>query len=91
MPATPRGIPFNGAGHVTESRCQLPVPLLLAISGIAWSGRWRKLGLMWVYISFNICGAVVLYYILRVRGMSLKPSGRIIRIHGNIAKRLFAR
>lgn len=64
---------------------------LLAISGIAWSDRWRNLGLMWVYICFNICGAVVLYYIFRVRGMSLKPSGRIIRILGKIAKGLFAR
>ncbi|KAK5728106.1 hypothetical protein LTR17_012206 [Elasticomyces elasticus] len=62
---------------------------LLAISGIAWSDRWRNLGLMWVYISFNIGGAVMLYYLFRVRGVSLKPSGRAIGMLGELAKGYF--
>lgn len=31
-----------------------------------YGGRWRNFGLMWVYIIFNVFGAVALYWLLRV-------------------------
>ncbi|KAK9319147.1 ABC-2 type transporter-domain-containing protein [Lipomyces orientalis] len=43
----------------------------LAGSEIFWSQRWRNLGIGWAYILFNIFGAVMLYYLIRVR----KPMG----------------
>lgn len=33
---------------------------------INFSDRWRNFGLMWVYIAFNIVGAVAVYWLLRV-------------------------
>jgi ATP-binding cassette subfamily G (WHITE) protein 2 (PDR) len=39
----------------------------LAGSNISWDDRWRNFGLLWVYIFFNIAGAVLLYYFFRVR------------------------
>lgn len=47
----------------------------LARSGISWDYRWRNFGLLWAYIGFNIFGAVVLYYLFRVRSAKAKPSG----------------
>ncbi|KAK9371702.1 ABC-2 type transporter-domain-containing protein [Lipomyces chichibuensis] len=43
----------------------------LAGSEIYWSQRWRNFGIGWAYIVFNIFGAVMLYYLIRVR----KPTG----------------
>ncbi|KAK4544573.1 hypothetical protein LTR36_004145 [Oleoguttula mirabilis] len=63
----------------------------LAGSGIAWSDRWRNFGLMWVYIFFNIFGAVMLYYLFRVRGVSKKPSGGGTKKAGATVKGLFNR
>lgn len=63
----------------------------LATSGIAWSERWRDFGLMWAYIVFNIAGAVVLYYLFRVRGVSKKPSGGGAKKAGSWTKKLFNR
>ena len=34
--------------------------------GANFSQRWRNFGLMWVYIIFNVFGAIALYYLLRV-------------------------
>lgn len=31
-----------------------------------YSNRWRNFGLLWVYIIFNICGAIFLYWLTRV-------------------------
>ncbi|KAF2471821.1 ABC drug exporter AbcA [Lindgomyces ingoldianus] len=31
-----------------------------------YADAWRNFGLMWVYIVFNICGALVLYWLIRV-------------------------
>jgi ATP-binding cassette, subfamily G (WHITE), member 2, PDR len=28
--------------------------------------RWRNFGILWVYIIFNICGALFLYWLTRV-------------------------
>ncbi|KAL2271986.1 hypothetical protein VTJ83DRAFT_1357 [Remersonia thermophila] len=38
---------------------------------IYWSDRWRNFGIMWAYIAFDLAVAVGLYYVFRVRGMSL--------------------
>ncbi|KAK7515313.1 ABC-2 type transporter-domain-containing protein [Phyllosticta citriasiana] len=38
----------------------------LAQVDIYWKDAWRNFGLMWVYIAFNVFGAVVLYWALRV-------------------------
>ncbi|TKA74913.1 hypothetical protein B0A55_03757 [Friedmanniomyces simplex] len=44
------------------------------LSGInvSWSDRWRDFGLMWVYVGFNVMGAIFLYWFFRVR----KSSGK---------------
>lgn len=34
---------------------------------MSYSTRWRNYGLGFAYIVFNICAAVLLYYLLRVR------------------------
>ncbi|KAJ9368982.1 hypothetical protein DTO282E5_6314 [Paecilomyces variotii] len=39
----------------------------LAAREIYWGDRWRNYGIFWAYFVFNICGAVILYYIFRVR------------------------
>ena len=31
-----------------------------------YSERWRNFGLMWVYIVFNVAGAIFLYWLVRV-------------------------
>jgi ABC-type multidrug transport system permease subunit len=48
----------------------------LSRNGIEWSQRWRNFGIVWAYIIFNIFGAVMLYYLFRVR----KSSGRTARL-----------
>ncbi|OJJ07745.1 hypothetical protein ASPVEDRAFT_178581 [Aspergillus versicolor CBS 583.65] len=44
--------------------------LFLAAVGSDFDDAWRNFGLMWVYIAFNIVGAVFIYWIARV------PKGR---------------
>ncbi|KAF2766133.1 hypothetical protein EJ03DRAFT_354264 [Teratosphaeria nubilosa] len=44
----------------------------LAGANIYWDDRWRDFGLMWVYVAFNVFGAVFLYWFFRVR----KSSGK---------------
>ncbi|OCK76220.1 hypothetical protein K432DRAFT_437160 [Lepidopterella palustris CBS 459.81] len=59
----------------------------LAKSDIYWSQRWRDFAFMWAYIVFNICAAVVLYYVVRVQkwskndvmGLLKKPLGYLKR------------
>lgn len=43
----------------------------LANSNITYALRWRNYGLGFVYIFFNVCAAVLLYYIFRVRRWSV--------------------
>jgi hypothetical protein len=38
----------------------------LAAFNIYFSNRWRDFGLMWVYVIFNIFGAIFLYWLARV-------------------------
>ncbi|KAJ5917297.1 ABC multidrug transporter C [Penicillium verhagenii] len=38
----------------------------LAAVGSSYSDAWRNFGLMWVYIIFNICMAVFIYWVARV-------------------------
>lgn len=59
-------------------------------SGISWSNRWRDFGLLWVYIGFNIFGAVVLYYLFRVRSVKAKPSGGGAKV-GEAVRSLFGK
>ncbi|PWY65417.1 hypothetical protein BO83DRAFT_410850 [Aspergillus eucalypticola CBS 122712] len=39
----------------------------LATREIYWGERWRNYGIFWCYFVFNIFGAIVLYYVFRVR------------------------
>jgi ATP-binding cassette, subfamily G (WHITE), member 2, PDR len=32
----------------------------------SYDHRWRNFGLIWVYITFNVCGAIFLYWLARV-------------------------
>jgi ATP-binding cassette subfamily G (WHITE) protein 2 (PDR) len=32
----------------------------------SWDTRWRDFGLLWVYIAFNVAGAMVFYWLCRV-------------------------
>ena len=55
--------------------CQLTsADQFLAGTEIYWNDRWRDFGLMWVYIAFNVFGAVLLYWFFRVRKSSGKQS-----------------
>lgn len=38
----------------------------LAMVSSYFSDAWRNFGLMWVYIAFNIAGAVFIYWLARV-------------------------
>ncbi|TVY46155.1 ZEB2-regulated ABC transporter [Lachnellula occidentalis] len=38
----------------------------LTAVGVNYEDRWRNFGLMWVFIAFNACGAVFLYWLARV-------------------------
>ena len=31
-----------------------------------WNTRWRDFGLLWVYVAFNVAGAITLYWLCRV-------------------------
>ena len=42
----------------------------LASVAISWTHRWRDYGIGYSYIVFNIAGAVLLYYVFRVRKWS---------------------
>lgn len=42
----------------------------LAAIGSEYSNRWRNFGIMWVYITFNVVAALVLYWIVKI------PKGR---------------
>lgn len=42
---------------------------------ISWDQRWRNYGIVFAYIVFNIFGAVLLYYLIRVRKSSGKTMG----------------
>ncbi|KAH7067711.1 ABC-2 type transporter-domain-containing protein [Paraphoma chrysanthemicola] len=51
----------------------------LSLSAISWSLGWRNFGIVWAYIIFNICMAMMLYYIFRVK----KWSGSRLRLGSN--------
>ncbi|KAK7055288.1 ABC-2 type transporter-domain-containing protein [Favolaschia claudopus] len=40
--------------------------VFLAGSGISYDDRWRNFGLIWVYIGFNVLGALFFYWLYRV-------------------------
>jgi len=40
--------------------------IFLASLGSYYSQAWRNYGIMWAYILFNIAGAVLLYWLIRV-------------------------
>lgn len=69
------GIPAAG-GYLTEASknatsdcafCTISdTNAFLAGVNIDYKDRWMNFGLMWVYIVFNACGAVFLYWLARV-------------------------
>ncbi|KAE8351305.1 ABC-2 type transporter-domain-containing protein [Aspergillus coremiiformis] len=46
----------------------------LAARWIYWDERWRNYGIFWAYFVFNVVGVITLYYLFRVRKISLKRS-----------------
>ena len=52
----------------------------LAGIGASWGDRWRNLGLMWVYIAFNVTMTFVLYYLVRVRQGPIIDLGKIKKL-----------
>jgi ATP-binding cassette, subfamily G (WHITE), member 2, PDR len=48
----------------------------LARVNISFAHRWRDFGIGWAFIAFNIAGAVLLYYIFRVRHWSFATLAR---------------
>ncbi|KAJ5082669.1 hypothetical protein N7532_011712 [Penicillium argentinense] len=59
---------YNPAATANCQYCQLSnADQYLASSNIFYSERWRNFGLGWAYISFNIFGTVLMYYMFRVK------------------------
>ncbi|KKK23081.1 hypothetical protein P175DRAFT_0555133 [Aspergillus ochraceoroseus IBT 24754] len=44
----------------------------LGLREIYYKDRWRNYGIFWCYFAFNVFGAITLYYLFRVRRLSLK-------------------
>jgi len=67
--ATAGGYLTNATKGAT-SNCQFctvsDTNIFLASLNSYYSHRWRNFGFMWVYIGFNIAGAVFLYWLVRV-------------------------
>ena len=58
---------------------------ILSLSEISWSKRWRDFGIVWAYIFFNVCMAMTLYFIFRVKSlgwMAQKPKATVTRVRG---------
>ncbi|RFU25670.1 hypothetical protein B7463_g10669, partial [Scytalidium lignicola] len=59
---------YNPTATTECQYCQLSnSEQFLALSNISLSTRWRNFGIVWAYIVFNICMAITLYYVFRVR------------------------
>jgi len=92
MQAYISALPPSGAGTLQNPDatqdcryCQLSnADQFLAGSNIYYTERWRNFGLLWVYIFFNIFGAVFLYYFFRVRKSSGKKGGGIKGFAGKV-------
>jgi ATP-binding cassette, subfamily G (WHITE), member 2, PDR len=64
---------YNPDANALCEYCSITVAdQYLAGSAISYSTRWRNYGIVFSFIVFNICMAVLLYYLIRVR----KGSGR---------------
>ena len=37
----------------------------LASGDVAYSGRWREFGILWVYVSMNVLGALGVYWLFK--------------------------
>jgi len=47
--------------------CQLDnTEQYLKTLSVNWDTRWRDFGLLWVYVAFNVAGAIFLYWLFRV-------------------------
>lgn len=76
LSANPAGTLLNPSAIVGCEYCPLSTSdQFLAGVSISWDNRWRDYGLGFVYIGFNIVGAVLFYYAFRVR----KWSGASVR------------
>jgi ATP-binding cassette subfamily G (WHITE) protein 2 (PDR) len=61
------GIVYNPNATQDCEFCQLEnTNQFLASVSSFYGERWRNFGLMWVYIVFNVFGAVFLYWLIRV-------------------------
>ena len=47
----------------------------LTILNSSYAHRWRNFGIMWAYIVFNVCGALFLYWLVRVPKKSKGKKG----------------
>ncbi|KAJ5151362.1 uncharacterized protein N7482_010614 [Penicillium canariense] len=63
----------------------------LSLSKIYYSQRWRNFGIGWAYIGFNIGGAILLYYVFRVRHYKPNLLPRVVTARGRVLHRLFRR
>lgn len=52
-----------------------------------YSYRWRNFGIFWVYICFNICGMLGLYYFFHIRKINLFRLLGISKLIGRIRQR----
>ncbi|KAJ1324852.1 ATP-binding cassette subfamily G (WHITE) member 2 PDR [Microdochium nivale] len=58
---------LNGQDTSNCTYCQLTESdAFLAAVNIRYADRWRNFGIVWVFVVFNICGALFLYWLTRV-------------------------
>jgi len=69
----------------------------LSLSAVSWNTCWRNFGIVWAYIVFNICMAITLYYVFRVkRWGGSNPTNRSSKakawfhLTGSYARSIFA-
>lgn len=71
LTANPAGTLLNPSAIAGCEYCQLSSSdQFLAGVSISWGNRWRDYGIGFAYIGFNILGAVLFYYVFRVRKWS---------------------
>ncbi|KAJ5717004.1 hypothetical protein N7488_002650 [Penicillium malachiteum] len=83
---------YNPTATSSCEYCQLSnADQYLAASNIYYSERWRNYGLGWVYIGFNICGTVLMYYMFRVKHYNPTSLVRGVKQGASFLCRVFKR
>lgn len=74
LAAAPGTLSASSANSMTRCEyCALSnTDQILASDNIFYDQRWRNFGIVWAYVIFNIAAAILLYYLFRVRKVSLK-------------------